>query len=1245
MKYKNLIITLILLLLVYFSITTLNINQNIVSKAITEISQSDLNLVESTIIQELNSKDRDFDLELFSIERIYQLNKEIYLKNDLEKKEFYAIADSFKKTNDFINSLQLDDFEKNVLKTSFILKVLPEFNQDYILSEDNSSYFPDPIQKYSYDNFVNDVVYDLKNNLESNKILKEYLSRESKNQDGINYINEFLFTNSKTNLQLFNYYKKIVEIQLLNELKYEKEIIPRYTNDKPNPKKIIDAYRALLLLEDTEASNSNYGFQIKTETSSLSNKKLNLIISLALEYVKVDKSSDAFALLDELNSNVDLYIKNLPEDLKSDTEVQYSLKYIKKQISQYRSALSTTEFSKMQIDLFAEDNKLDSLIKQREGYSDRFENEGYLNWPIISLASGGFGKDILNLIGVFDDSKKEILNIKSENQIYTKGLYSLGVLTGFGISSDYIKNWLDDKLTFDEKVNLVNRLLVLSYRANQLETLNPKLQDREFVYDKNINEKAQALVFDKAYEFNTEEQKKVYDFLEKFKGDAKQTYYSTKYNKYVKKLINEETVEWNPGKYQSLSNIDFQYFLKKVELEGKIKELKFEGTEKILDYIDESISPIYLIFTIGTSGSGTIFGSTSSLSSGIVFNFAENVIIDATAASILYSLDIDPYDNLVSNFGATFGTNMVLQAAFSRTIITSIKNGHQFEEVINNIDTDKLSTLGLEKKKYVLAEDFNRHFSSREREIAKKDYYTFLEVSKTATEQEIKDSYRKLVLKYHPDRNPTNLEQSTKMTQKLNEAYEIIGDSKNKQMYDKLKERYNQVGLRYSQTRLVDQTGDIVITNNRELELYLRRFTKDSEPYNRFEETFKIYEEDLVDFIDEDGTILQGWVYDISDPPNVRVRIKDRAGYIRGPYKMDLIKRWNINKMKGTTTQSSESFAQKVKSFIDDFLKGKTDKFTSKEKIEFNKNIQDEIKVLKNTNFLSDETNQIIKSYNGVGTISEYLAYKHGYYKHSPSQKGKDQIWLYWDGKEIENGHYLSDGSFAKYKLHVISNEENYDLILFYMTQKLRDMKITHKISPGINVAKPFEDQRQYGKLITIYTDDVNEFNELISEAKRIHNTYDINGIDYNEFVSNQANLQYEISVPETGNILYYTIENFNGEYLGDKKYNLRFDYLKKYWSQGPLDHIWKAPPKELLEHFYPNEEIIVPVLKTKELEQELERDFLKNFGEVNFNDKTFIKFKGKVSKVKLDYITVSLENGGYVNVPKKWLAELNPIK
>ena len=54
------------------------------------------------------------------------------------------------------------------------------------------------------------------------------------------------------------------------------------------------------------------------------------------------------------------------------------------------------------------------------------------------------------------------------------------------------------------------------------------------------------------------------------------------------------------------------------------------------------------------------------------------------------------------------------------------------------------------------------------------DYYSVLELSNDATFDEIKKSYRKLSLKYHPDRNPDR--NSSKVFQRLNEAYDILSD-------------------------------------------------------------------------------------------------------------------------------------------------------------------------------------------------------------------------------------------------------------------------------------------------------------------------------------------------------------------------------------------------------------------------------------------------------------------------------------
>ena len=69
-------------------------------------------------------------------------------------------------------------------------------------------------------------------------------------------------------------------------------------------------------------------------------------------------------------------------------------------------------------------------------------------------------------------------------------------------------------------------------------------------------------------------------------------------------------------------------------------------------------------------------------------------------------------------------------------------------------------------------------------------YYELLEVSKDSSKSEIKKAYRKMAMKYHPDKNPGNNE-AEEMFKEVNEAYQVLSDEEKKSIYD----RYGKDGL------------------------------------------------------------------------------------------------------------------------------------------------------------------------------------------------------------------------------------------------------------------------------------------------------------------------------------------------------------------------------------------------------------------------------------------------------------------
>ena len=71
-----------------------------------------------------------------------------------------------------------------------------------------------------------------------------------------------------------------------------------------------------------------------------------------------------------------------------------------------------------------------------------------------------------------------------------------------------------------------------------------------------------------------------------------------------------------------------------------------------------------------------------------------------------------------------------------------------------------------------------------------KDYYKTLGVSRSATDDELKKAYRKLALKYHPDKNKSP--EAEEKFKAIGEAYDVLSDARKRQVYD----QYGEEGLK-----------------------------------------------------------------------------------------------------------------------------------------------------------------------------------------------------------------------------------------------------------------------------------------------------------------------------------------------------------------------------------------------------------------------------------------------------------------
>ena len=117
------------------------------------------------------------------------------------------------------------------------------------------------------------------------------------------------------------------------------------------------------------------------------------------------------------------------------------------------------------------------------------------------------------------------------------------------------------------------------------------------------------------------------------------------------------------------------------------------------------------------------------------------------------------------------------------------------------------------------------------------DYYQILGVSENFTRDELKSSYKKLALKYHPDRNPNN-KKAENMFQKISEAYDVLKNPTKRTEYDKKRHKLNK---NFNENSSVKNSKNENINENRENTQKFDEFLFTPDNFkNMFEKAFNI---------------------------------------------------------------------------------------------------------------------------------------------------------------------------------------------------------------------------------------------------------------------------------------------------------------------------------------------------------------------------------------------------------------------
>lgn len=619
----------------------------------------DLNTVQAIVADQVtnNLGDTSLDVQSLGIQKIYDLQRKSYRGIDEQgnEKQFMGTLDSFEETKEFIKQVYADPLLESATLSSFMVGNLEEIDIDWESSEWES-------QRQIYKRFKEENLFELKNNLESNEFVRSYLHGEQKGD--LNLLSETLLQKAYSSPGFSSQYKDSFEKILQNRILYEDMANHYISEHERDGSLILDSYRGLLLLEDSKISTLGEGLEINMDSSIFSTRKLNLGEALAFEYAQQDKLSDAIAVIDQLEDNFNDYVNDVSFQMDlndpANEEVYGALKGLHDKIILDRATLSNPGFNKIQLDLYTQSGEIQKVFGVRKGYTQKVsEAESGLGKIGVVVFSGGFGKDIVDLAGGFDDVKEVASVLEEENQIYSKGTYGIQSLNQMGVSGQIIDDWANNRLVESEKKQLVNELLVKSGRASKVIKESPEFKGIEVGEDgKPTGKKIITTSLSDKYAVDPEKQRLVFEFLEETRKDAKITYDSDLYGWDIKKLIGTSELQYTIGEYKTQEKLSLETDLQKAIFEGRIQSLEMSDAGKVLNFIDDGLSPGAIAIGAVTGGIGGTFFSGATGLAGAGIGIAENVFIDAVAGTILVSSGVNPEEKPWLAIGTAVGTGV-----------------------------------------------------------------------------------------------------------------------------------------------------------------------------------------------------------------------------------------------------------------------------------------------------------------------------------------------------------------------------------------------------------------------------------------------------------------------------------------------------------------------------------------------------------------------------------------------------------